>query len=77
MSGANPGGNRQLIAAAVLVLVALSAWLIVRRHDAGVLNQTDPSACWTATCRDAVVQGNRDRTTGLDLSKPAPPRERQ
>ncbi len=71
MGGGRSGNTRQLIAAAILVVVAAIAWIWVRGHDAEARKQTDPSACWTASCRDAVIQRNRDSTTGLDLSKPA------
>ncbi len=58
--------NRQLIAAIILVVVAAAIWIVVRRHEAQILAAGDPSSCWTASCRDAIIQRNMDRTTGAD-----------
>lgn len=58
------GGNIQLIVVAVLAVTILVGWVVVRRYEAAAIASGDASACWTATCRDAVIQRNYDHTTG-------------
>lgn len=64
MANGNRGSNIQLIIVAMLVVMMLIGWVLVRRHDATVIATGDASACWTATCRDGVIAQNYDRTTG-------------
>lgn len=66
--------NPQLIAAIILVVVVAAGWIGVRRYEAGLIAGGDASACWTATCRDAVLQANHERTTNA-YAAPAQPTE--
>ncbi len=70
MAASRQGPNRQLIAAIILVVIAGIAWVIVRQHEARVILAGDASGCWTASCRDAVIQRNMDRTTGRAAPSP-------
>ncbi len=64
MANGDRGGNIQLIVVAVLVVVAVVGWLVMRRHDAGAIAARDADQCWTATCRDAILRGSYERTSG-------------
>ena len=64
MANDNRGSNIQLIIVAVLAVLILIGWIMVRRHNAIAIAAGDTSACWSATCRDAVIARNYDRTTG-------------
>jgi hypothetical protein len=58
------GGNIQLIVVAVFVVVAAIGWLVMRQHDRTAIAAHDADQCWTATCRDTILQGGYERTTG-------------
>ncbi|GAA3709726.1 hypothetical protein GCM10022268_18640 [Sphingomonas cynarae] len=53
-----------MIVVAVLVVVAVIAWLVMSRHDEAAIAVRDADQCWTATCRDTILQGGYERTTG-------------
>ena len=55
MANGNRGGNMQLIIAAGLAVLILIGWVVVDRHNAIAIAAGNTSACWTATCRDAVI----------------------
>jgi hypothetical protein len=58
------GGNIQLIVVAVLVVAAVIGWVAMRREDAGAIAARDADRCWTATCRDTILQGSYEKTSG-------------
>ena len=64
VANGNRGGNIQLIVVAVLVVVAVINWLVMSRHDEAAIAARDADQCWTATCRDTILQGGYERTTG-------------
>ncbi len=64
MANGDRGGNIQLIVVAVLVVVAAIGWLVMRRYDAAAIAARDADRCWTATCRDTILHGSYERTTG-------------
>ena len=64
MANGDRGGNIQLIVVAVLAVVILVGWVVVRRYEATAIAAGDASGCWTATCRDTILQHSYERSNG-------------
>jgi hypothetical protein len=45
-------------------LIAAGLWWMNHTSQAEAVATGDTTRCWTATCRDAVLQRNYDRSTG-------------